>query len=267
MIILYIKTMENDVIGYLGSPLANVAFLALLLIGASLIETVLPLVASQRSARRVSTNLTVTAIYFLLNAFLLVGLLGALNFLGSNGRYGLGLLPVSAAWIVGIVLLDAATWTAHWSLHKSPLLWRAHAVHHSDRQVDATTTFRQHPIEGLTRIIFLAIPALAAGVPAETFAAYRALSALNAILEHTNVRLWQPLDTLLSFIWVTPNLHKVHHSNVELETDSNYGNLLSLFDRLFGTFTPSSRCTAVTYGLHNAPPSNVTGLMAMPFRR
>jgi sterol desaturase/sphingolipid hydroxylase (fatty acid hydroxylase superfamily) len=97
---------------------------------------------------------------------------------------------------------------------------------------------------------------------------YRAWSALNGLLEHANVRMPRPLDTLLSFVVVTPNMHKVHHSRRAAETNSNYGNICPLFDRLFGTFTPSAQGVHVVYGLEgfDAPPAQTTAaLLALPF--
>ena len=83
---------------------------------------------------------------------------------------------------------------------------------------------------------------------------YRLLSGLNALLEHAN--LWTPLglDRLVALVWVTPRMHKIHHSDVPRETDSNYGNLFAVFDRLLGTFTPVDRATAITYGIKDIAP-------------
>jgi sterol desaturase/sphingolipid hydroxylase (fatty acid hydroxylase superfamily) len=97
----------------------------------------------------------------------------------------------------------------------------------------------------------------------------RLLQATNGILEHSNVRLWRPLDRVLSLVWVTPNVHKIHHSRDVAETNSNYGNVLSIYDRLLGTFTPADRAFSVVYGLDDADPArlaSLSGLLAMPFR-
>jgi sterol desaturase/sphingolipid hydroxylase (fatty acid hydroxylase superfamily) len=134
-------------------------------------------------------------------------------------------------------------------MHRVPALWRVHRVHHSDRFVDVTTTLRQHPLETLLRFLFIMVTALPLGLPVAAVAAYRLLSVINALFEHANLRLWQPLDGLLSLVVVTPNMHKVHHSRFQPETDSNYGNILSLFDRAFRTFTPTERSARVEYGL------------------
>src|SRR6185295_12935560 len=107
--------------------------------------------------------------------------------------------------------------------------WRFHAVHHSDPAVDVTTTIRQHPGESVIRYAFMAGCAFVLGVGPAPFAAYRAWSAVHGLLEHANVRVPRGLDSLLSLVVSTPNMHKVHHSRTTSETDSNYGNIFSLF--------------------------------------
>jgi sterol desaturase/sphingolipid hydroxylase (fatty acid hydroxylase superfamily) len=97
---------------------------------------------------------------------------------------------------------------------------------------------------------------------------HRLLSAINGILEHANLRVWPPLDRALSWVWVTPHMHKVHHSRACVETDSNYGNILSIFDRVLRTFTVTDRAFAVRYGLDDVDPvraTSLTELLAMPF--
>jgi sterol desaturase/sphingolipid hydroxylase (fatty acid hydroxylase superfamily) len=106
------------------------------------------------------------------------------------------------------------------------------------------------------------------GIPAQAVVIQRLLQAAWGVMEHSNVRLWRPLDRLLSMVWVTPNVHKVHHSRALAETNSNYGNVLTLYDRLLGTFTPSERAYSVVYGLNDADPSraaSLPGLLMMPF--
>jgi sterol desaturase/sphingolipid hydroxylase (fatty acid hydroxylase superfamily) len=167
-----------------------------------------------------------------------------------------------------VIVLDFATYLGHRIMHHVPALWRAHRVHHADPLVDVTTTLRQHPIESLVRVVFLLVPVMALGLPAYAVAVYRALSALHALFEHTNVKLWPPLDRALSFLICTPNMHKLHHSREARETDTNYGNIFSVFDRLLGTFTPSSRVDRVEYGLdgYDAPrDQSYFSLLRLPF--
>jgi sterol desaturase/sphingolipid hydroxylase (fatty acid hydroxylase superfamily) len=186
---------------------------------------------------------------------------------------GFGLLPWAsldplAAGFIGVVALDFSFYVAHVAMHKVPAFWKVHRVHHSDPVVDVTTTIRQHPIEGVIRYAFMAAFACAFGVGIRAFAVYRLWSAINGLLEHANLRVPRRLDAALSLITTWPNMHKVHHSRDVGESDTNYGNIFSWFDRLFSTFTPSWRGETVVCGLDgfDDPSAQTTaGLLAMPF--
>jgi sterol desaturase/sphingolipid hydroxylase (fatty acid hydroxylase superfamily) len=179
-------------------------------------------------------------------------------------------LGAVASFVVALLALDGATYLAHRLLHQVPVLWRVHLVHHIDASVDATTAFRQHPIEGILRFTFIAATAFALGAPPAAIAIYRLLGALNSVLEHANIRVPRALDRTLVWFWVTPDMHKVHHSRDRAETDSNYANLFSLFDRVFRTFTPSSRGPFVSYGIrgYDTPErQSIGGVLRLPFQR
>lgn len=238
----------------------------------TLIETLLPLHARGRWHRHhLGPNLALTFLTFATNLVMNVALLALVAWLELRG---LGLLrwlsvpPLQAA-IVAVVALDLSFYAAHVSWHKIPWLWRFHAVHHCDPVVDVTTTIRQHPVESVLRYLVMAAMVIALGPTAAAFAVYRAASALNGLLEHTNVRAPRWLDALLSLVTTWPHMHKVHHSRVPKETDSNYGNLFSFWDRVFGTYTPSQRGTGIHYGLEgfDRPTLQTTSaLLALPFR-
>ena len=117
--------------------------------------------------------------------------------------------------------------------------------------------------------MFAIVPIWVLGIPAQAVVIQRLLQATNGIIEHANIRLWAPLDRVLSLVWVTPNVHKIHHSRNMEETNSNYANLLTIYDRVLGTYTPSVRAGSVIYGLDDADPEAVAsfpGLLTMPFR-
>ncbi len=237
----------------------------------SLVEAFIPLFPrSALNRAHIGANLGLTAITFGLN-FLMNGVLmmGALWVSGhSAGVIQWADLPIPAAIILTIIVMDLGTYTAHVLMHKSPLLWRAHLVHHCDLALDVTTAFRQHPTESLWRYTFLVITACGLGAPIAGIMLYRTLSAANAVLEHANIKVPLRLDAAISWIWVTPNMHKLHHSRLKAETDSNYGNLLPLFDRLFRTFTPSVRVGTVRYGIdgYDAPElQKLHKLLTLPF--
>jgi len=172
--------------------------------------------------------------------------------------------------VAGILILDfSAGYLAHRVLHLFPILWRFHRVHHSDDFVDVTTTYRTHPVETVWRFLFVIVPVWMIGIPTLAVVIQRLVSAANGILEHGNIRLWNPLDRALSLVWVTPNVHKIHHSRELAETNSNYGNVLTIYDRMLGTFTPSDRAVSVVYGVNDADPTRIAsfgGLLSMPFQ-
>jgi sterol desaturase/sphingolipid hydroxylase (fatty acid hydroxylase superfamily) len=154
-------------------------------------------------------------------------------------------------------------------MHRSPAFWRFHRVHHADPTVDVTTTIRQHPGEGVIRYAFLTACAVGLGASPGAFAVYRLWSALHGLVEHANVRLPRWLDRALLLVVTTPYSHKVHHSRVVAETNTNYGNIFSVFDRVCATFTPSARGENVTYGLDgfdDQAAQTTSALLAMPLR-
>jgi sterol desaturase/sphingolipid hydroxylase (fatty acid hydroxylase superfamily) len=238
----------------------------------ALIEAVLPLHARGPWGRsHLGPNLALTFITFGTNIVFNTSLVLALQGLQSSGFGLLRLvrLPWLLAAIVAVLVLDFSFYLAHVAMHKSPVLWRFHRVHHSDPEVDVTTTVRQHPGESVIRYAFMTVAAVSLGVSPAVFAVYRLWSAVNGLFEHANVRMPRRLDSVLSIVVITPNMHKVHHSRSAVETDSNYGNIVSLFDRLFRTFTPSQRGLNITYGLEgfDDPARQTTAaLLALPFR-
>jgi sterol desaturase/sphingolipid hydroxylase (fatty acid hydroxylase superfamily) len=143
-------------------------------------------------------------------------------------------------------------------------------VHHADPAVDVTTALRQHPLETLARYGALAAVAIPLGASPAAFAIYRLWSATTALVEHANVRLPAPVDTVLAWIVVSPGMHRLHHARDVAESNSNYGNVLSIFDRLFGTFTAPARGRPIAYGVDgydDRATHTVAGLLALPFRR
>jgi len=252
-------------ISTIGGILAAMAVVAV-------IETAIPLRARGRwNKDHLAPNLALTFITFATNLFLNAGLLAGLLWL--QGR-GFGLLnavslPPLVEGAIAVALLDFSFYVAHVGMHKIPGWWRYHSVHHSDPAVDVTTTIRQHPVEGLIRYAFMGAFAFALVPSPVAFGVYRLGSALNGLLEHANIRLPLWLDRMLSLVTTWPNMHKVHHSRVAAQTDTNYSNMFSFWDRMFGTFTPSIQGIDIPYGLdgYDDPTAQTTqGLLAMPWR-
>jgi len=249
----------------IGTILIAMAFIAL-------VEARIPLHHRTRwNGAHLWPNLMLTFITFATNLVLNAGLVLVLVELQASHFGALPWLALSplAASIVVVVVLDFAYYVAHVAMHASGALWRFHSVHHSDPAVDVTTTIRQHPGEGVIRYAFTAAFAFALGAAPGAFTVYRVWSVLNGLLEHANIRMPRRLDGLLSLVIATPNMHKVHHSRSQNETNSNFGNIFSLFDRLFSTLTPSERGTTIAYGLvglDDPTTQSVRGLLGLPFR-
>src|SRR5207245_5878098 len=133
---------------------------------------------------------------------------------------------------VCVVVLDFSTgYLAHRIMHMVPAMWRFHRVHHSDDFVDVTTTYRTHPVETVWRFLFAIVPVWLLGVPAAAVVIQRLLQASNGVLEHSNIRLWAPIDRVLSLGWVTPNLHKSNHLRHFAETNAHYATSETLYAR------------------------------------
>lgn len=238
----------------------------------ALVEVAIPLHRrDRRNKDDLVPNLALTAITFATNAFFNVALVAVLFWLQADqlGILPLLALPSLAAATIAVIVLDLSFYVAHVAMHHSATLWRFHRVHHADPSVDVTTTIRQHPGEGVIRYAFMAAFAIVLGAPPAAFAVYRVWSVLNGLLEHANIQVPRRLDGTIALLLTLPNMHKVHHSRVPSETDTNYGNIFSIFDRLFGTFTSTDRGECIAYGLEgfdDTSSQTTVGLLASPFR-
>jgi len=252
--------------------LTNVSIILTVMAVGALLETAVPMFGARpwRQDRR-TANLGLTALSFLSN-----WLLASLAATAALGLRPAGLLaqggwPVWTEIVIGIVVLDFSVgYLSHRTMHMWPAMWRFHQVHHSDPFVDVTTTYRTHPVETVWRFLFAIVPVWILGISAQAVVIQRLLQATNGIIEHADIRVWAPLDRILSLLWVTPNVHKIHHSRDVSETNSNYANLLTIYDRVLGTYTSSDRAASVVYGLDKVDPATTASfpaLLSMPFAR
>ncbi len=145
-------------------------------------------------------------------------------------------LPGWASGLIAIVVLDLSLYAQHVVFHKVPLLWRLHRLHHADVDVDLTTGARFHPLEIVLSMVFKMGLVVALGAPAAAVVIFEVLLNANAIFNHANVRMPERVDRILRLVLVTPDMHRVHHSVLREETDSNYGFQLACWDRVFGTY-------------------------------
>ncbi|MBK8438247.1 MAG: sterol desaturase family protein [Rhodobacter sp.] len=152
------------------------------------------------------------------------------------GLFNLLAVPGWLAFVASVVILDLAIYGQHVVFHAVPVLWRLHRMHHADLEFDVTTGLRFHPVEiVLSMAVKLAVVA-ALGPPALAVLVFEVLLNATALFSHSNVRLPAGLDRVLRWGIVTPDMHRVHHSIDRVETDSNYGFNLSVWDRLFRTY-------------------------------
>jgi len=179
-------------------------------------------------------------------------------------------LPSWIQVILGVVLLDAVEYFLHRLSHGFHLLWRLHAVHHADPDVDATTSFRHHPLEALVHLCLLGLCVVTFGIPALAVVIYQQIFILTDIAQHGNVRLSLSANRLLGYFLITPNVHRIHHSREMMESNRNFGSVLIWWDKLFGTYQPFHYAvdTDLHFGLdefadaHDLAPLRV---LAIPF--
>jgi sterol desaturase/sphingolipid hydroxylase (fatty acid hydroxylase superfamily) len=224
--------------------------------------------------RRWSSNL---GIVFLNTALVrLLFPLGAVALAGLAQSRGWGLLNLydvsfTLAVAASIVALDLAIYLQHVMLHAVPALWRLHRVHHADLDFDVTTGARFHPIEIALSMLIKMAAILVLGPPAVAVMVFEVLLNATAMFNHGNVRLPQALDRVLRLLIVTPDMHRVHHSVEEHETNSNFGFNLSVWDRLFRTYKPQPDAghQGMTIGIrdHRDPKQvcDLPGMLALPF--
>jgi sterol desaturase/sphingolipid hydroxylase (fatty acid hydroxylase superfamily) len=149
-------------------------------------------------------------------------------------------LPFWVEAAIAFIILDLAVWFQHFLMHRNPLLWRMHAVHHSDRDLDVTTALRFHPFELIVSTFYKSAIVALLGVPLLIALAFELWLNANALFNHSNIRLPRRFDRMLRLFLVTPDVHLLHHSTLVDEQKHNFGFALTLWDRLFGTYQAES---------------------------
>ena len=190
-------------------------------------------------------NLFFTLTTIIIN-FLLAFLLLNISDIVASNKFGLlNWLPILPIWInvfLGILFLDLiGAYLPHWLEHKIKPLWMIHLVHHSDHHVDTTTANRHHPFESLIRFIFTLFGVFLIGANIGIVMLYQSLSLISTQFNHANIKLPKKVDLFLSYLFVSPDMHKTHHHYRLPYTDSNFGNIFSIWDRLFGTYMSFNR--------------------------
>ncbi len=189
--------------------------------------------------RRLAINFSLTGFNVLLVRLALGGAaVGMAHFAGERGWGLLNYLdwPVALEMAVGVVFLDLMIYLQHVVLHMIPFFWRFHKVHHSDLDLDVSSGFRFHPLEILGSMIYKLGLVVALGPSVMTVVVFEAILNGMAQFSHSNIKLPLGLDRTLRWLFVTPDMHRIHHSVEVNETNSNYGFNLSIWDRLLGTY-------------------------------
>ena len=159
-------------------------------------------------------------------------------------------LPIYIELIIGIMVLDlVGAWLVHFLEHKVKWMWKFHIIHHTDQYVDASTGLRHHPGEGIIRLCFTSLAVFISGASFGIVIIYQTLSVFFAHLTHANIKIPKKIDRLLSTFFVTPDFHKIHHHFALPKTDSHYGNIFSIWDRIFGTYHSANDSGSIVYGI------------------
>jgi len=236
-------------------------------------ESLLPMFAGRRARwSHLGSNLGLGAINAIVAAGVAFALLGVTEWARLNeiGLLHVLPLPAWAQWVLALVLFDCWQYAWHRLNHQTPLLWRFHAVHHADAEMDVTSGVRFHTGEMI--LSFLArlavLPALGMTLP--QLLVYEAVSLPIILFHHSNLKISERWDRRLRWLIVTPRMHFVHHSRWQPETDSNYASFLSVWDRLFGSFRLRARPEEISLGLDHWESRewrSLPGMLAAPFRK
>ncbi|TYA56820.1 sterol desaturase family protein [Formosa maritima] len=218
-------------------------------------------------------NFFFTLTTIIINFGLAFILLQSADWVKANNFGIINWLPYMPLWlyvVLGVLLLDFfGAYLAHYVEHKINLLWMIHLVHHTDHKVDTTTGNRHHPIESVIRFIFTLFGVFIVGTPIAIVFIYQSLSVVFTQLTHANIKLPKKVDKIISYVFISPDMHKIHHHYVLPYTDSNYGNIFSIWDRLFGTFMTLDR-EKLVYGVDVFPDeiknSSIKELLKQPFQ-
>ena len=269
-----------EILSGLSEPVLRFSVFAGILIAMALAELAIPRrKLSTPKPRRWLTNFSIVAL-----DTLVVRLMGALAvplvavaaavYCETNG-WGLFNIVDWPQWlefVLALLVLDLAIWFQHLVSHKVPIFWQLHQVHHADRDIDVSTAIRFHPVEIALSMLWKIVLVFVFGPSAFAVVVFEVILNGCAMFNHANIALPAWLDKLLRIFIVTPDMHRVHHSVIRREHDSNYGFNLSVWDRLFGTYTaqPEKGHEGMTIGLssyQSLSPTKLLWSLALPFRR
>jgi len=267
-IVEYFSTLEER-------PLERMAILVGGLLIFWMIEGAIPLLPmryKKTKLRHAGVNFIFTALHLILHTGIAVLIIKLSDWCHLN-NFGIVYWTnanVLGAILIGVLALDFSSWLVHYVMHKNRLLWRFHLIHHSDTNVDVTTGLRHHPGDSLMRGIFFLLLIFISGAPMYSVMIYQTLVVLATAFTHANISLPTTIDKVLSLVLISPNMHKVHHHWKQPYTDSNYGAVFSIWDRILGTFRKLDP-KDIRYGLDRYYPDekdeDVVALLKKPFQK
>jgi sterol desaturase/sphingolipid hydroxylase (fatty acid hydroxylase superfamily) len=270
--------MFNKIISYFSTleqrPVERMAFIIGSLLILWVIEGAIPLLTlkyKKTKLKHAAVNLTFTVIHLIIHTGF-----GLLIVKLSDWAVAkqFGLVYWLNASVIFIIIISALVldlfggWLSHMIEHKVPLFWRMHIIHHADNNVDVTSGLRHHPLESVWRGLFFLMAIIICGAPIYAVMIYQTVLTVFVAFTHANISLPVWLDKGLSYVLVSPNMHKVHHHWKQPYTDSNYGAVFSIWDRLFGTYMQLDK-SKLRYGLDryysNDKDEDLASLMKKPF--
>lgn len=218
-------------------------------------------------------NITFTLITLIINLFGAIGILKAVDFVNVHnfGLLNIIEIPLWLYVLIGIVLIDfIGAWFVHWIQHKVRWMWKFHIIHHSDPNVDVTSGLRHHPGENIFRLFFTILAILISGANFGLVMIYQTVSAFFAHFSHANIRIPIKIEYFLSYFFVTPAFHRIHHHYKQPQTDSNYGNIFSFWDYIFQTKKDFKNSNNIRYGvdthMKKEEISSFINLLTIPFQ-
>ena len=267
-IVNYFSTLEHH-------PMQRMAFIVGGLLLFWIIEgaiPLIPLIYKKNKLRHAGVNFGFTILQVIIHTLLAIFIVKLSDWCKAED-FGLIYWMNAGTWgaiIISVIALDFSNWLGHWAMHKVKPFWRFHLIHHTDTNVDVTTGLRNHPGDSILRGIFFILLIFVSGAPIYGVMIYETLLVFVTAFIHANINLPGWLDSSLSYILVSPNMHKVHHHWKQPYTDSNYGGVFSIWDRLFGTFKKLDK-KELKYGLDRYYPAekdeDFMRLIKKPFQK
>lgn len=232
---------------------------------------------TESKLKRWTSNLSITIINSILVKILFPTAVIGVALYAEHNQMGLfNHLVITNYWIdviASVIILDLVIYLQHVMFHAVPIFWRFHRMHHVDLDVDVTTGVRFHPLEIILSLFIKFAAVILLGAPALAVVIFQILLNSTSMFNHGNVRLPLSLDKIIRWVIVTPDMHRVHHSDISFETNSNYGFNLSIWDRLFGTYRnqPHLGHLKMELGLKTIRQKkycvNLAGMLWLPFKK